>query len=117
MASVLSSDQEEHPDTYAILGASFALSLSPAPFEGPIGAVRIGRIDGQMIINPTYAQSEKGDMNIVVAGSKESVIMVEAGLNFVTEEFLVNFHFFEIFDYIYLLLVSYLIDLDYYTQV
>lgn len=86
VASVLSSDQEEHPDVYAILGASFALTLSPAPFEGPIGAVRIGRIDGQMIINPTYAQSEKGDMNIVVAGSKESVIMVEAGLNFVTEE-------------------------------
>ncbi|MCQ2957602.1 MAG: polyribonucleotide nucleotidyltransferase, partial [Candidatus Gastranaerophilales bacterium] len=86
VASVLSSDQEEQPDVYAILGASFALSLSNAPFEGPVGAVRIGRVDGQMIINPTYQQVQKGDMSIVVAGTEDSVIMVEAGMNFATEE-------------------------------
>jgi len=86
VTTVLSSDQEEQPDIYAIIGASFALSLSPAPFEGPIGAVRVGRVDGQMIINPTYQQVQKGDMNIVVAGTEDSVIMVEAGLDFITEE-------------------------------
>ena len=86
VTTVLSSDQQEQPDIYAIIGASFALALSPAPFEGPIGAVRIGRIDGKMIINPTYQEVEKGDMNIVIAGTEDSVIMVEAGLDFVTEE-------------------------------
>jgi len=86
VTTVLSSDQEEQPDVYAILGASFALTLSPAPFEGPIGAVRVGRVDGQMIINPTYQQVQKGDMNIVVAGTEDSVIMVEAGLDFITED-------------------------------
>ncbi len=86
VASVLSSDQEEQPDVYAILGASFALTLSQAPFEGPVGAVRVGRVDGQMIINPTYQQVQKGDMNIVVAGTEDSVIMVEAGMDFATEE-------------------------------
>ena len=86
VTTVLSSDQQEQPDIYAIIGASFALSLSPAPFEGPIGAVRIGRINGEMIINPTYQEVEKGDMNIVIAGTEDSVIMVEAGLDFVTEE-------------------------------
>ncbi|MCR4880653.1 MAG: polyribonucleotide nucleotidyltransferase [bacterium] len=86
VTTVLSSDQEEQPDVYAILGASFALTLSPAPFEGPVGAVRVGRIDGEMIINPTYQQCQKGDMNIVVAGTEDSVIMVEAGMEFATEE-------------------------------
>ena len=86
VTTVLSSDQVEQPDVYAILGASFALAVSPAPFEGPIGAVRIGRVDGKMIVNPTYNEVEKGDMNIVIAGTEDSVIMVEAGLDFVTEE-------------------------------
>ncbi len=79
-------DQEEQPDILSIIGASTALMLSGAPFEGPVGAVRVGRIDGQFIANPTHSQDEKSDMNIVIAGTKESVIMVEAGCKFVTED-------------------------------
>ncbi|MDD3594573.1 MAG: polyribonucleotide nucleotidyltransferase [Candidatus Gastranaerophilales bacterium] len=85
-AQVFSSDQSEQPDVLAILAASFALSLSGAPFEGPIGAARIGRIDGNMVVNPTYNQVDKSDMNIVIAGTEDSVIMVEAGLDFVSED-------------------------------
>ncbi len=79
-------DQEEQPDILSIIGASTALMLSGAPFEGPVGAVRVGRIDGQFIANPTHSQDEKSDMNIVIAGTHDSVIMVEAGCNFVTED-------------------------------
>ena len=86
VASTLSSDQEVQPDTLAVLGASAALSLSGAPFEGPIGAVRISRLDGEYIVNPTYQQADKSDLDIVIAGTEESVIMVEAGCKFVTED-------------------------------
>ena len=86
VASTLSSDQEVQPDTLAVLGASAALSLSGAPFEGPIGAVRISRLDGEYIVNPTYQQANKSDLDIVIAGTEESVIMVEAGCKFVTED-------------------------------
>ena len=86
VATVLSSDQKDQPDMYSIIGASFALCLSGAPFEGPIGGVRVGKIDGQFVINPTYQDTDKGDLDIVIAGTEESVIMVEAGCNFVTEE-------------------------------
>lgn len=86
VASTLSSDQEVQPDTLAVLGASTALSLSGAPFEGPIGAVRISRLDGEYIVNPTYQQANKSDLDIVIAGTEESVIMVEAGCKFVTED-------------------------------
>lgn len=86
VASTLSSDQEMQPDTLAVLGASAALSLSGAPFEGPIGAVRISRLNGEYIVNPTYQQADKSDLDIVIAGTEESVIMVEAGCKFVTED-------------------------------
>ena len=86
VGQLVSLDPENQPDTLAMLGASAALMLTEAPFEGPIGAVRVGRIDGQFIANPSYAEAEKSDMDIVVAGTKESVIMVEAGLKFVSEE-------------------------------
>ena len=79
-------DQEEQPDILSIIGASTALMLSGAPFEGPVGAVRVGRIDGQFVANPTHSQDEKSDMNIVIAGTHDSVIMVEAGCKFVTED-------------------------------
>ena len=60
--------------------------LSGAPFEGPVGAVRVGRIDGNFVANPTHQEAEKSDMDIVVAGTMDSVIMVEAGCKFVTED-------------------------------
>ena len=69
-----------------MLGSSAALMLTGAPFEGPVGAVRVSRLDGQFIANPSYAQAEKSDMDIVVAGTKDSVIMVEAGLKLVSED-------------------------------
>ncbi len=86
VAQLFSYDRENQPDTLAMLGASFALMLSGAPFEGPIGAVRVGKLDGCLIANPTHQQAEKSDLDIVVAGTADSVIMVEAGCNFVTEE-------------------------------
>ena len=86
VAQLVSLDQENQPDTLAILGASTALMLTEAPFEGPVGAVRVSKLDGQLIANPTYQQAEKSDLDIVVAGTADSVIMVEAGCNFVTED-------------------------------
>ena len=86
VAQLFSYDQIHQPDTLAMLGASTALMLTGAPFEGPIGAVRVGKIDGQLIANPTHQQSDKSDLDIVVAGTADSVIMVEAGCNFVTED-------------------------------
>lgn len=85
VATTLSSDQTNPPDTLAILGASFAIELAGLPFKGPIGAIRVGRIDGKFIANPTYQELEKSDMDIVVAGTSKSIMMVEAGLNLVTE--------------------------------
>lgn len=86
VAQLFSYDQENQPDTLAMLGASFALMLSGAPFEGPIGAVRVSKLDGQLIANPTHHQADKSNLDIVVAGTADSVIMVEAGCKFVTEE-------------------------------
>lgn len=86
VSQLFSYDQQNQPDTLAMLGSSFALMLTGAPFEGPIGAVRVSRLDGQMIANPTHQQSDKSDLDIVVAGTADSVIMVEAGCKFVTED-------------------------------
>ncbi|MBR6162624.1 polyribonucleotide nucleotidyltransferase [bacterium] len=86
VAQLFSYDQENPADTLAMLGASAALSISGAPFEGPIGAVRVARVDGQLIANPTHLQITKSALDIVVAGTHDSVIMVEAGCKFVTED-------------------------------
>jgi len=86
VAQLFSYDQENQPDTLAMLGASFALMLSGAPFEGPIGAVRVSRVDGQLVANPTHRQADSSNLDIVVAGTADSVIMVEAGCKFVTED-------------------------------
>lgn len=87
VAQLFSYDQQNQPDTLAMLGASFALMLSGAPFEGPIGAVRVSRDEqGNLIANPTHQQADKSDLDIVVAGTHDSVIMVEAGCKFVTED-------------------------------
>lgn len=77
MALVLSSDAENDPDVLAVVGASAALGISSIPFQGPIGACRVGRVDGQFILNPAYAQREAGDMDIIVVGTREKVVMIE----------------------------------------
>lgn len=90
VSQLFSSDQENQPDTLSILAASTALMLSGAPFEGPVGAVRVGRINGEFIANPTFRQADESDMDIVIAGTHDSVIMVEAGCKFVTEDDIMN---------------------------
>ena len=77
MALVLSSDAENDPDVLAVVGASAALSISPIPFKGPIGACRVGRVKDQLILNPTYAQRESSDLDLVVVGNKDKIIMIE----------------------------------------
>ncbi len=86
IATILSVDQINPPDILALNGASCALTISDIPFNGPIGAVRIGRVHNQWIINPTYQEIEYGDFDIVVAGNREGILMVEAGAKEVTEE-------------------------------
>ena len=86
VAQLFSYDQQNQPDTLAMLGASTALMLSGAPFEGPIGAVRVSKVDGQLIANPTHQEAAKSNLDIVVAGTHDSVIMVEAGCKFVSED-------------------------------
>jgi len=86
VATALSSDQKTQVDTLAMLGASVALELSGLPFLGPVGAVRVSELNGKFIANPTFEESEMSDLDIVIAGTEDSVIMVEAGCKFVSEE-------------------------------
>ena len=86
IATVLSIDHENDPVILAIAGASAALSISDIPFEGPIGAVRIGQVNGSLVVNPTWQQLEKeSDLDLVVAASESAIIMVEAGASEVGE--------------------------------
>lgn len=78
-------DHDNAPEIAAMIGASVALCMSHIPFAGPIAGVRVGRIDGNFIINPTVEQSEKSDMDIVVAGTKDAILMVEGGAKEVPE--------------------------------
>ncbi len=86
VATVLSIDQNNPPEIPAMIGASCALSISDIPFNGPIGGVRVGSIDGQLIINPTVEQQNLSDLNLVVAGTKDAVLMVEAAANELSED-------------------------------
>jgi polyribonucleotide nucleotidyltransferase len=94
IATVLSMDQENDPDTLAMIGASTALEISDIPFAGPIASVRVGRIDGQLKINPPSSELENSDMNIIVAGSKTGVVMVEGGSDVVSEADMLEAIFF-----------------------
>lgn len=85
VATPMSVDGNIQPDILAIFGASMALELSGLPFGGPVGAVRIGRVNGQFIVNPVFKQTEEGDLDLVVAGTEDSIMMVEAGADFVSE--------------------------------
>ena len=94
IATVLSADQENDPDVLAICGASAALEVSNIPFQGPIAGVRVGRTDGRLVCNPTASQLQQSDMNLVVAGSRESVVMVEGGGKELSEDELLEAIYF-----------------------
>jgi polyribonucleotide nucleotidyltransferase len=85
MATVLSADGENSPDVAAFIGASAALSVSEIPFLGPIAAVRVGRVGGEFITNPTTEQAEESDMDFVVGGSRDALVMVEGGADVANE--------------------------------
>jgi polyribonucleotide nucleotidyltransferase len=94
IATVLSADQENDPDVLAICGASAALEISDIPFKGPIAGVRVGRLKGQWVSNPTVSQLRESDVNLIVAGSRESVVMVEGGGQEISEDELLEAIFF-----------------------
>ena len=88
--TVLSADQENDPDILGIIGASAALGISNIPFDGPISACRIGYVNDELVVNPTFQQLEDSSLDLVVAGTKDAVIMVEAGANEVPEQLLLQ---------------------------
>lgn len=90
VATAVSVDPDNAPDIPAMIGASCALSISDIPFEGPIAGVRVGRVDGKFIINPTLEQAAVSEMNVAVAGTKEAILMVEAGAKEVSEQVMLD---------------------------
>ncbi len=86
VATVLSVDPEVNPDTIAMIGSSIALSISSIPFNGPTGSVAVGLVDGEFVLNPNLEQRAVSDMYLVVSGTKEAIMMVEAGANEVSED-------------------------------
>jgi len=94
MATVVSADKDNDPAILSMLGASAALTISDAPFNGPIAGVKVGRVDGKLICNPSAEELEKSDIEIVVAASRDAVIMVEGEAKFVSEADLLEAIFF-----------------------
>jgi len=90
VAFVYSADKENDPDVLGINGASCALALSDIPFAGPVGAVRIGLVNDEFVVNPSYAQMKEGTLNIMVVGTKDGIVMVESGAKEVAEERVVD---------------------------
>jgi polyribonucleotide nucleotidyltransferase len=90
MIQVLSSDQENDGDILGIIGASAALSISDIPFNNPIGAVRVGRVDGNFVADPLFSELEKSDLNITIVGTKDHIIMVEGGAQEISEKDMVD---------------------------
>jgi DNA polymerase III epsilon subunit family exonuclease len=84
--TVLSTDQENQTDVLGTFAASCALTISAIPFLGPIGAVRIGRIDGEFVVNPTISDLERSDIDLIVSGTRDAIMMVEAGASIVPED-------------------------------
>ena len=84
--TVMSVDKENDPDVLGTVGASAALSISEIPFAGPVSSVRVGYVDGKYVVNPTFQQLEESLIDIVVAGTKNAIMMVEAGANEAPEE-------------------------------
>ncbi len=90
LANVISADQENESDVLALTGASAAVMLSPLPFAGPVAGGRIGRLDGQFVLNPTFAQMAQSDLNIVFAASADALTMVEGEACFVPEDVIID---------------------------
>src|ERR1700733_7357507 len=90
IAMVLSADTTNDPDVAGINGASVALSVSDIPFHGPIGAVRVGQVDGNFVINPTYDEQRGGNLNLMVVGTADGIVMIESGAREVSEETVVQ---------------------------
>ena len=94
VATVMSVDPDCETDIMAMIGSSVALAISDIPWDGPTGSVRVGRVDGEFVINPTLAQREESDINLTVAGTKEAIMMVEAGAKEVPEEVMLDAIFY-----------------------
>jgi len=90
ISMVMSNDQNCSPEMTAMLGTSIALSISDIPFDGPIAGVTIGRVDGEFIVNPSTDQMEKSEIDLIVAGTKDAINMVEAGANEISEEIILD---------------------------
>jgi polyribonucleotide nucleotidyltransferase len=90
IAFVLSADSSNDPDVMGINGASCALALSDIPFLGPVGAVRVGQLNGQFVINPTYDEMRESTLNIMVVGTADGIVMIESGAKEVSEEVVVD---------------------------
>jgi polyribonucleotide nucleotidyltransferase len=90
VVTTLSADQENDPDILSIIGASAALTISDIPFQGPIAGTRIAHINNEFVVNPTFAQVTESSLDIVIAGSRDAVVMVEAGASEVSEELLLE---------------------------
>ena len=90
IVTALSTDQEQYLDILSILGASAALSISDIPFEGPIGAVRVGHVDGELVFNPTATQMKRSSLDLRLAGTADAILMVEAGANIVSEQLMIE---------------------------
>ncbi len=90
VVTVLSYDQLNQPEILAINGASLALSISEIPFDGPVAAVRVGYIDGEFIVNPTEPELETSELDLVVAGTKDAIVMVESGAREIPEKVMVD---------------------------
>ncbi|MBT3446078.1 polyribonucleotide nucleotidyltransferase [bacterium] len=88
--SVYSADDANPPDVLALTAASAALTVSDIPWDDPIAAVRVGRIDGELVCNPTYEEIEKADLNFIVAGSSDAILMVEGGADVALEEDIID---------------------------
>jgi len=94
VATVMSVDPDCETDIMAMVGSSIALATSDIPWDGPTGSVRVGRVDGNFVINPTLEQREQSDINLTVAGTKEAIMMVEAGANEVPEDVMLDAIFY-----------------------
>jgi polyribonucleotide nucleotidyltransferase len=90
IAMVLSADPEQDPNSYAIVGAAAALAISDLPFQHVLAGVRVGMVEGQYVANPTYSEGRESKLNIVVAGTEDGIVMVEAGADEVSEEVVVG---------------------------
>jgi DNA polymerase III epsilon subunit family exonuclease len=84
--TVLSTDQENLPDVVGTIAASAALTISEIPFNGPVASVRVGRIDGEFVVNPTFTQLKDSELDLIVAGTRDAIMMVEAGANLLPED-------------------------------